>query len=742
MGLFSSRKKIYVSSVVYNLAGPIEDRPDYLKSIILGNMLTQKRFKVTDVVRNTYLNGTGTRLRAYHRWSRTNYKQIGISTDRFYGSPEFNAEEVALVLKTDFGLTAFIDWIDSGPADISMWGRQWLREHLPEKEPLDIWTVDYVEATKVGLITFTDGTAPIQFTPLGYRDSGDWLYVSYSRPTQVNRWTTPKLFIYERGTGSAALDALFTGAQEVGEYLPFIPLRHEGKFISENYKPEVYTEAKKAYKKAFGGKYDELIDKVAENESIAEIDFAYVVLGVSMNIKDTASKRYMFNYFKHLLGSQVSSATHFNNWAGAQPSAADGILAWLAWRAAQNANPPGSPVTGPAPDRPGLSGPPTNTVVIQDRGPGRTNLKLEIAWNSMELTGGMGLGKPDAKVGEVWFTFAGSQTIVLSAYTEDEIEDLEIDTVEMHYQKTDQLWEKLTIKGMVHRNHIYEGKFVEITAAQALLDVDESGFIVPIHYEIFREMSLVDATQMATQSANIVFNCYQIVKKKWYQRGWFKVLLAVVVIVLTIMYPPAGMAAGSGLLGTGAAVGAALGFAGLAAVIAGAIANMIAAMILTKLITYVAVEALGERIGYIVAAIASFMTLQIGTAIQAGQSLASIWSSMTNVTNLLYLTNSVGNAYTQVLAADTMEYVVKTQDALEDFRQQSLELQSNYAENFGYGTALFNPMSLTEAGESFFTENSETFLSRTLLTGSDIAQMGNDMIANFVELTLNNQFEE
>jgi hypothetical protein len=741
MGLFSSRKKTYVSSVVYNLAGPVEDRPDYLKSVILGNLLTRKNFRPGKVLQESYGAGIGLRLRGYHRWARTNYQQVGISKDSFQHKRDINADVVAAAMLSDFEITASIDWVDTGPTAIEMWGRQWLRENMPAKEQEDVWRVDFVEATEDALIIFSDGTPNVLFKPTGYRKDGQWLYVSYSRPLTTNRWTTPQLFIYRRGSGSGALDALFTTAVSNGEYLPFIPLRHETKFISETYKPEVYKEAKAAYKKAIGQNYDDLIDKVKDTPDLGEIDFAYVFFGVSYNTKDMASRRYMFRFFRHLHTNQMSGAGAFDSWVNQQPIVDGDIRSWLLWSLLQQGNPPGSPVTGPAPDRTALTGAPGNSIVIEDKGPGKTNLKMEISWASMQLYGGVGLGKPDAKKGDVWFTFTGGQEIVASAYTEDEVEDLTIDTIEAYHQVSLNVYEKLTIRGMVHVNHIYNGKSVEITAAQALLDDDDSGFLVPINYDIFREMSLVDSTQVGTQCATIVFNCYTIVKKKWYQTGWFKVLLIVVIVVITVITGGAG-AASIGLLGANAVVGAALGFIGLAATIAGALANMVAAMIVTKLITYMSVELLGEKIGLIVAAIAAVVTLQIGTALQAGQSMASLWSSFMEPMNLLALTNSVGNAYAGVIQQGTMDIMEESKEALNDYRKQSLELQENYAEQFGYGTALFDPMSLIEAGDSFFTESSEAFLGRTLLTGSDIARMSNDLITDFVELSLRSPFSE
>lgn len=742
MGLFSSSKKTYVSSVVYNLAGPIEDRPDYLKSVILGSLLTEKKFKPAKIIQGAYTGGMGLRLRGYHRWSRDNYKQIGIPTDRFYGKRNLSAEVIAAILLSDYEIKAVIDWIDTGGPEIEMWGRQWMRENMPLKEQTDVWTVDFVEATREAMISFSDGTAAVVFKPPGYRDSGDWLYVSYSRPLTTNRWTTPQLFIYQRGTGSAALDAQFNIAGSTGEYLPFIPFRHETRFISSTYKPQLYDEVQSAYKKATGQKFDDLVDKIKENPDLGDIDFAYVFFGVSYNTKDMASRRYLYRYFDHLRQSQLIGSSAYNSWSGSQASTTAAVSSWLTWQNTQLANPAGSPLVGNEPSRPAVLGPPSNSVIIEDKGPAKSNLKMEIKWNTIQLGGGVGLGRPNAKKGDVWFTFTGGQQIVASAYTNDEVENLQIDTIEAYHQVSVNSWQKLIIRGMVHVNHIYDGKTSEITAAQALLDNDESGFLIPIHYDIFRQMSLVDSTQIGTQCVNIVFNCYQVVKKKWYQTTWFKILLVIIVIVITVVTGGTAGPAGAGLLGTSAGVGAALGFSGLAAIIAGTVANMIAGMIVTKLITYASVELLGEKIGYIVAAIASIVALQIGTGLQAGQSLAQSLANFATPMNLVNFTSSIGNGYAGLVQAGTMDVLKKSQEALDDFRKQSLKLQENYAEQFGYGSAVFNPMSLTEIGQGFFAEPSETFLSRTLLTGSDMAQMSNDMINNFVGLTLRNEFSD
>src|ERR1700743_3516987 len=78
MGLFGSTK-IYVSSTVYNLAGDVDKRPNFLKTLVSQNIIVGTRgTSMTDSMVSGYLNGPGIRIRNYGRWSLTNYPEVGV----------------------------------------------------------------------------------------------------------------------------------------------------------------------------------------------------------------------------------------------------------------------------------------------------------------------------------------------------------------------------------------------------------------------------------------------------------------------------------------------------------------------------------------------------------------------------------------------------------------------------------------------------------------------------------------
>lgn len=879
MGLFSSKKKTYVSSVIYNMAGPEEDRPQFLKTIILGNMVGNKNFNVVETIQNGYKTGGGTKLRRFYNWAENNFPEADIPNDTIRSIRELSISEVEAAISSVVGTPVEVSWVEAGSVDPTYWAMKWMYENLPNRVH-DDWTAEFNYEfgedpnDKQIVITFADGvTIPIvvnindyykgsyyiyalyrqdtgavlhplvvgatidlgstgEFPDLtGWRSVGDQetprtarlvrkvsttsggtttvvetvetetfneyvgmhtkanymgtidgrrfdrtqylrlhqTYVIQKQTTVVGSvtteqdvlvrsrdyridtqertltvWGNPKIFIYQTGVGGP-LDHLLS-QYEVGDgYFPLIPLRLNNEFIGESNYPDLYESSKKAYKKAFSSSIDELIDKIGDNAQVGEIDFAYVVFGVSLNTKENACKKYIYNYFHKLARIGVVYPPDINGWESRYNAYTSDRHAWDTWVADQeltideNGEISGGSINSPR--IPGFSTPPSTNARIKTSDK-VLNFDMEIDWETVIETKGTGLAQPGIKPGELSIIPTGHTTATFFHLFSNEREDLKRNELKIWWQLTADSWKCLTITGLVHKNHIWNGKSVEITSAEAFEDIDEengeSGFVIPLHAQVFKEMSLVDATQMSTACTYLMFNCYQVVKKKWYQRGWFQVLIIIAIVVLTILYPPAGGAAAiPGVLGTAGAVGAAIGLTGIAAIIAGLVANMIAAMILTRLVTYVAVEVLGEKIGQIVAVIASFIALNVATAMQAGQTMSSMWANMMSAQNLMQLTSSVGNGIAGFIQAGTSDYMQRAQELLDQYERESDELQERYAQNVGYANSIIDPFRLTEAGQAQFQlESPNSFLSRTLMTGSDIADISMNMLTNFADLTL------
>lgn len=832
MGIFGSRKKIYVSSVVYNMAGDELNRPNYLKTTVLSSVLNN-RPSISDSIVNSYLEGPGMRFRKFTQWARNSgyNNTIGLVTGTILTGNSLDQEALLDELPISSGSTPNLQSARIAEADYTFWADQWISENYPERLT-STYKSDFNKETNLITITWSDDSTD-SFTPINFDSKGTYLYAIYTEmlgeevvpveegetyqleeeedfpdatgwteisyeevgdeihgvwerdtykgqapdrdatytlkeimyqdtvpedpdadpivlvrswrvDTQItyhNARSPMKVFIYKYGDGNPTLDAMFAPADDLGSFFPFIPFRLDNKFVSSSYLPAVYAEAKKGYKKATAGRFDEMITNLEDNESLNDIDYAYCVFGVSLNVLENACRKYIYRFFKEIMNDFPVGGGGYSAWQAAWDAAQTSWETWTEWSAAQTDE--GNPLFGtPEPERLAYPQMPSNSIRVSSGSNPTMNYDMTISWNTMEETTGTGLLKPDAKRDELWFTINATQEYEETTWGKEGGIWLPIpgnsisnDDITLNWQVTPTTWRQIRIVGLKHRNLIYGGKSVDISAKEALEDVEESGFIIPLHEGIYRAMGLKDSTQMATACSFMVFNCYKVVKKKWYQTGIFKIILAIIVIVITIYTGPFGAANSSGLLGTNAAVGAALGFSGTAALIVGAVANAIAAMLLTKVITAASTALFGEKWGAIIGAIASVVAIQVGTSMVSGQSMASSFGNLMRADNILKLTNAAGQGYQGYVQAAAAEMAKEAQEVMENYKREMREIQQAWIQNIGTGRGIIDPLEITGVF-GVTMESVDTFLQRTLMTGSDVADMSLSMLTNFVNMTL------
>ncbi|MNQ52229.1 hypothetical protein D3C85_662350 [compost metagenome] len=893
MGLFSSKKKISVSSVTYNLAGDEKERVQYLPSTIATAVIGRDNFSMGEAIQNAMLGGPGMKMWNFGRWARTHgySSAIGLQQGSLLLGDSIDINVLLTQIPTPVGKTANVQTADIGAADYGYWADQWMLENHPEQVNSD-YEIDFDEPANLIYILF-GGLITYSFSPVGFTPRAEYLYVSYTltdppvdgpvvpgsevaigspaeypdttgwtdngtttdpqsmpleetvvtlitysdgRPdeggtvvtpstgsysdvdTEYERktyhgqvpgtidaisatvefqhnlstgvlesdtpppevttedigggvtktttvttttesvgtaysyridtqeiieksWSVMHVMIYQKGTGNAVLDGMFAPSSDNGAFYPFIPVRLFNQFLSESYYPDTYALNKKAYKKAIGTDYDKLVDSVADNASIGDVDHAYIVYGVSLNTEEKASKKYVYKFFQAMLAGGASGVAEFEAWKVQWSVANNAAQVWDDWKEAQAT--PGHPLFGTTePVKIPYPAVPLKQLNLTSS---LFEFNFHIKWSSMEEVLHSGIGQVGAKRGDLWWTQGSTITYEERLYGGKNgdgkgTREIVSEFVSLNWQDSPTTWRSISIWGLQHINIVYGGKGVDIYAKEALADTEESGFLIPLHEGILRSMSLKDSTQMTTACTYIVFNCYKVTKQRWYSSSWFKIVLIVAAIVITVVTMGSGAPAGAGLLGTAAAVGAALGFAGTVAIIVGTIANAIAAMLLTRIITAGATALFGEKVGMIVGTIASVIAVSAGSSYMAGQSLSAGFSNLASAENIMKLTVAAGNGMSEYIGADTQEIVKETEKMLADFAGKEAEVKDAYEANLGFGRVQFDPMLLTDpARYQFIPESSDVFLNRTLLTGSEIASMTNDLLSNFTSITLSTE---
>jgi len=793
MGLFGG-STTYVTSVVYNLAGDIDKRPNYLKSVVIQDNVYDSGDKAKSI-RDGYMHGPGMKLRSFGRWSQHDYSDVmGSATGALLGDNSLNVSVLTDEIATIIGNTQLtVQKAELEFADSNWWADRWILENHPELVDNN-YQSDFDEGSGEVVILLEDGVTIYRFTPTDYDATSRYIYAVFNTYEIIHHPAVPgdplatppipetpahgewvygvvQIFLYKIGSGNSVLDAMVAPSSDGSWFFPIIPLRIDNKFVGPdkdqwdisdlgedatedqidaafkakreeypeadlpiNY-PDIYPMAKRALKKSIGGKFGKVINSLAKNVSLKDIDYAYAVFGVCINTKEDTAKLYLWEFFDRLVDTQEEHDP--TSWESSIIDYRVKMAAWVAWVNGGS--------VGTEPEKPVYPSLLTQGIRIHAEGSAHINYDVTINWNGMARSSGTGMRSPTATVGSVWWEVGADleyEEIFYSLSTETVISKVR-ERVSIFIQIDSDNWKAITIWNLTHNNMIYNGKAVKTSAKRAILSqndkgetipYEESGFIIPLNFDLFRDMSLAKSTQMATASCYLVLNCYKVVKKKWYQTLFFQILIIAIIIAVIIIFPPA--AGSGGVLGSNAAIGSALGFSAGTAIIIGAIVNAIAAMIVAKLIVKVATELFGDKWGAIIGAMAAFAALSVGSSLANGGTLASSFSHMSNLSNILAMTNAVGEGVQGYIGALAQDKYEQTSQLQSDYAQREANLESLYTANIGPDMAYLNPLGMIQHRQ-YVPESSDLFLSRTLMTGSDIVEFTNSLLTNFAKWTIN-----
>ncbi len=579
----------------------------------------------------------------------------------------------------------------------------------------------------VNRTTTTTVTTEALIDTWSYRDDTQNLY-SDSVPSGT------QMLIYKMGSGNVVLDALSEDATSApSEFYPFIPLRIDNVPVDDPvYAGTFYDECNDAYKRMTGEKFQAVLDDIDTNPDIADIDFAYLVFGVSLNVQDYSSRKYVYDFLKSLIPYQITSSVAYDAYIADRDAYEIAIAAYNTWFDAQSDSM--DPLYGtPAPTKPALLMPKYTTLKLNSPDVRVKSYDLRLSWITISEDTFSGVGKPGAKPGDVWMEAGTPDTV--NILLPGNSTPLSIETLTIYRQQDEDTYTTLTCKGLIHENHIYEGKKVSINSSQALLDPKESGFIIPMHNPTMKAMSLVDSTQVSMENMFIVFNCYTVTVQPWYTVGIFQVFLAVAIAVVTVYFAPVGAVTG-GILGTNAVVGSAIGLTGTSALLVGAAANAIAAMVLVAAITEVSTQLFGEKWGGAIGVVLGFVVMQGVTSLNTSGQLGLDWGSMMRMDNIMNLAQVGTNAYSAWVQGDILEIQAEMVENTEKYEQENRLIQEQM-DALGFNDGLvIDPMWFTDVLETQYTtqESPQTFINRTTMVGSDMISMQFAMIYDYVEI--------
>ncbi len=553
-----------------------------------------------------------------------------------------------------------------------------------------------------------------------------WAYKQVTTKLKQDKWLPYLLKIYQKGSSSTGDALLFNTPTTIESFFPVIPLRRDNVMVDLANFPTQYGWNRKATRKCFGSKkkYDTLIESLADNESLEDIDHAWVVFGVSLSTKQQDGLKYLYEFFKTLADTTIVGL-------GTYKSASAYQSAWEAFLVASETS-TNDETEDDVNSRPLPPVAQEYTIAINASAAVQDWLfNTTITAKGGDQVVGSGYhAKALGKVGNAWVYAKSTITIRVPVFDNEgrKYYENKVSTIiAFGKQVTSSIWVEYEFFDLVHTNNVYQGVTATTLGTTVIASTDEnSSFIVPLHQEIFNQLTLVRGTQLSLECSFLVVNYYDKQTIPWYASGFFQIVLVVVVIVVAVYTGYIGPES-AGIFGTNAAVGATIGFTGTAAILAGAIANAVGAAIVASMLTKVSVAAFGEDIGKLVGFIASAITINMMSS-TGSFSLADSWAQMTKADNLLKLTMSGVQEYGNYMQGQAMEINAQTQALLLEADTAMKDLNKLMQELLG-DTGV-DPSTITDAMR-YATENPEQFLSRTTMTGTDIAELSIKLVEDF-----------
>lgn len=338
------------------------------------------------------------------------------------------------------------------------------------------------------------GTFSIPVVDAHPDQDGEYHHVRY-RTTggAVGYWT------YMNGAGDLAqVDAIYrTDFEEMGTYFPWIYYRHDKQDRTHPMyrQTEEYRSSKKLAK-IIGVDYQMVGEAINSNPDIGDIEQAMVIMAVAANSEDPVDLRYLYEYFSVMYYATSGNMKEFLN----RPEAFDGFTV----RASQAIN-------------------------IKDR-----EFQMNLSYQGISRKRRAGTV---AKIGQCT---GGLENV---SFTE-EYQDHEGQrnkrtiTIPYHYyrkQVTKGFYDEIRVYGLKTTYVIWRGKSTSASG-------ESDNLLVPLDRSVTSLFPLPDRERLFSRSLHNIFNTRVTTKTKWYQSGWFKSVMVIVAIVVSIFYPPGGAA--------------------------------------------------------------------------------------------------------------------------------------------------------------------------------------------------------
>jgi hypothetical protein len=368
-------------------------------------------------------------------------------------------------------------------------------------------------------------------------------------------------------------------------------------------------------------------DKNENDGNPNPLEEAYVYLGIPLNTNSKVGKEYLFRYFREMGKTSRVVASEYEQW--------------------ENSN------------RPDIL-PPRNNVTIEEE-----NFTNVLSWSYIKESTVQGNLRDDKNK----LLKNGSYTVSLTVFPRKLLGRNYFSDSTVYYkrQNSNSTYTQIEIRGLGFSSDVV-GKTTYYTAEELFEpeDATQDGEKVtaPLHREVFKQMGKIKGHDLINVAVRMQLNDKLRIKHK---TNWFSIIVFIVQIVLTVLYPP---------------VGATIHILTQVAI---KIAVMLVMQALTPAITKILQEVFGEELGAVFAVIVAFyVTGKLTNAITSAATAAEVTVKGAEVATTAIDTTATVLTTTQYvnLALDTARAYQRSSamEQMKEYTTLSNEIEKEIAE--------------------------------------------------------------
>lgn len=314
---------------------------------------------------------------------------------------------------------------------------------------------------------------------------------------------TELLFWFKETVGDASTAG--TKMEEI-EYLPILQIKENNKTILENDKVEklaAYEKAGKSLGFSFTEMAKSILTSTPDNDPSKMRD-VFFQFAADIHTKDKHTNLYLFEYFNYLREIQKTEKAEY-----------------LAWK---------DLITF----REYFFNAPTNMMRVVEG-----NYDANLLFNYIELR--FELDTDNLKVNEIKKEFVIREPMVLQKRImrfNVELDSLEQSEMVLKKKINATQVAVLTIHGLTHIHSVLSDRYVKRTIANSLDQVgvndDDKSFFIPLCMKALKRISPLKRSFVYQETMSVTVYTEIRTKVKWYERGAFKVVLAIVLIIIAV----------------------------------------------------------------------------------------------------------------------------------------------------------------------------------------------------------------